>query len=56
MTNIFLKNLSSKKNSWDNIKADMKMKGLKGKEYIHSIGKFEEYLSYLKEVEINDKD
>ena len=29
-------------------KADMKLKGLKGKEYIHSIGKWDEYLNYLK--------
>ena len=30
------------------IKADMKLKKLKGKEYIHSIGKWSEYLNYLK--------
>lgn len=31
-----------------NYKADMKLAGLKGKEYIHSIGKWSEYLDYLK--------
>lgn len=30
------------------IKADMKLKKLKGKEYIHSIGMWSEYLNYLK--------
>lgn len=52
MTDMFLKSLVSKKSSWNDIKSDMKMKGLKGKEYIHSIGKFNEYLLYLKEVNI----
>ena len=46
MTEMFFKSLASKNKPLD-IKADMKMKGLKGKEYIHSIGKFDEYLSYL---------
>ena len=46
-TNRFLKSLVTKKNTWDNIKADMALKGLKGKEYIHSIGKWEEYIKYL---------
>lgn len=49
-TNSFIKSLATKKNSIENIKADMKLKGLKGKEYIHSIGKWTEYISYLKEV------
>lgn len=31
----------------ENIKADMKLHGLKGKEYIHFIGKWDEYLKYL---------
>ncbi len=46
-TNEFLKTLSTKKNSWEDIKSDMRIKGLKGKEYIHCIGKFNEYLVYL---------
>lgn len=52
MTNNFLKSLVVKKNTWDDIKADMSRKGLKGKEYIHSIGKWEEYLDYLKESDL----
>ena len=47
MTNRFLKSLVTKKNTWENIKADMSMKGLKGKEYIHSIDKWEDYITYL---------
>lgn len=46
-TNNFIKSLATKKNSYENIKADMKLKGLKGKEYIHSIGKWDEYIKYL---------
>ena len=46
----FLQSLVTKKNTWEDIKADMAIKGLRGKEYIHSIGKWEQYLSYLKEV------
>ena len=49
-TNDFIKSLATKKNPIENIKADMKLKGLKGKEYIYSIGKWAEYISYLKEV------
>lgn len=48
MTQSFIKSLATKKNTMDDIKADMAMKGLKGKEYIHSIGKWNEYLEYLK--------
>ena len=47
-TNNYLKSLVTKKNTWDNIKADMAFKGLKGKEYIHSIGKWDEYIEYLR--------
>ena len=47
-TNNFLNSLVSKKNTLENIKADMVLKGLKGKEYIHSIGKWDEYIEYLK--------
>ena len=49
MTNKFIKSLVTKKNTWEDIKADMALKGLKGKEYIHSIGKWNDYISYLKE-------
>ena len=48
-TNKFVKTLATKKNTIENIKADMKIKGLKGKEYIHSIGQWNNYIKYLKE-------
>ena len=42
----------SVKNKMEDIKADMKKKCLKNKEYINSIGKWNEYLKYLeKEIE-----
>jgi hypothetical protein len=47
-TNNFIKSLATKKNPIENIKADMKLKGLTGKNYIHSIGKWDEYIKYLK--------
>lgn len=47
MTNNFLKSMTTKKNTWDMIKADMALKGLKGKEYIHSIGQWDKYVKYL---------
>ena len=52
-TNHYLKSLATKKNTWDNIRADMKLKGLKGKEYIHSIGKWNDYIKYLRK-ELNE--
>lgn len=48
-TNNFIKTLATKKNPIENIKADMKLKGLKGKEYIFSIGQWSNYIKYLKE-------
>ena len=47
MTNSFLQSLETKKNTWENIKADMALKCIKGKEYIHSIGKWDDYIKYL---------
>ena len=47
ITNSFLQSLITKKNTWEDIKADMALKGLSGKNYIHSIGKWKEYISYL---------
>lgn len=47
MTNLFLQTLVTKKNSWENIKADMRLKCVKGKEYIYMIDKWDEYLRYL---------
>lgn len=43
----FIKSLATKKNTWENIKADMALKGLKGKEYIYSIDKWDDYIKYL---------
>lgn len=48
-TNNFIKSLATKKNPIENIKADMKLKGLKGKEYIYSIEQWNNYINYLKE-------
>lgn len=53
-TKDFIKSLATKKNTYDDIKADMALKGLKGKEYIHSIGKWSEYIEYL-ERNLNEK-
>lgn len=47
ITNDYLKTLCSKRNAFDKIKADMRLKGLKAKEYIYVIGKWEEYIKYL---------
>lgn len=47
ITKNYLKSLSNKKISYEDIQNDMAKKGLKGKEYIHSIGKWKEYLQYL---------
>lgn len=49
MTNNFIKTLATKRNTMENIKADMRLKGLKSKEYIFSIGKWNNYIKYLKE-------
>lgn len=46
-TNNFIKSLVNKKKSLDDIKSDMRLKGLKGKEYIHSIGYWNQYIKYL---------
>lgn len=47
-TNNYLKTLTTKRNTWEDIKADMAKKCLKPKEYIHSIGKWNDYISYLR--------
>lgn len=47
MTHSYLQTLVTKKNNWENIKADMRLKCVKGKEYIYMIGKWDEYLKYL---------
>lgn len=48
-TTNFIKTLETKNTTWEDIKSDMAKKCLKGKEYVHSIGKWNEYLEYLKE-------
>lgn len=48
VTNRFLEKMATRKNPLDKIKADMRVKGLKAKEYIHCIGKWQEYIDYLK--------
>lgn len=53
MTKKYIKSLVTKKYTLDNIKADMRLKGLKNKEYIHSIGKWNEYIKFLQK-EINN--
>lgn len=46
-TNNFIKSLATKKNTVEDIKADMKLKCLKNKEYVYSIGKWNEYIKFL---------
>ena len=54
-TNSFLKSLVTKKFTWDQLRADMKLKGLKSKEYIHSIGKWDKYIVYLNKNILENK-
>ena len=54
-TNSFLKSLVTKKLTWEQLRADMKLKGLKGKEYIHSIGKWDKYIAYLNKNILENK-
>ena len=46
-TNNYLKSLITRKNTWEDIKSDMALKGLSGKNYIHSIGEWDRYIRYL---------
>ena len=46
-TNDYIKSLANKKNKIETIKEDMKRKCLKSKEYIHSIGRWTDYLKFL---------
>lgn len=53
MTKEYIKSIATRKNKIEDIKSDMKKKCLKGKEYIHSIGRWDDYLKYLeKEIEV----
>lgn len=47
ITKNFLKTLVTKQCTWENIKADMTLKGLKQRDYIHSVGKWNDYIKYL---------
>lgn len=49
-TNNYLKSLTTSKFNFEDIRADMKIKGLKGKEYIHYIGKWNDYIEYLSDT------
>lgn len=55
-TNSFLKSLATKKNTWEDIKTDMALKGLKGKDYIHSINKWDDYIKYLHNILLDSKE
>ncbi len=50
ITNSYLKSLTTKKLTWEDIKCDMARKGLSGKKYIHSIGKWKEYIGCLEKM------
>lgn len=47
-TNKFLKTLVTKETGWEDIRADMAIKGLSGKNYIHSVDKWNDYMKFLK--------
>ena len=53
ITNSYIKTLVNRRNTMDKIRADMKLKGLSGKNYIHSIGKWKDYIKYM-EKNINE--
>lgn len=47
ITKKYIQSLATKKNTWEDIKADMALKGLKGKNYIHSIGEWDNFIRHL---------
>ena len=47
LNNDFLKTLTTRKYKMEDIRKDMSTKMLRGKEYIHSIGKWDEYIKFL---------
>lgn len=47
ITNSYIKTLVNRRNTMDKIRADMKLKGLSGKNYIHSIGNWKDYIKYM---------
>lgn len=44
----FLKSIATKESTYEWLKLDMKKKGYKQKEYIHSIGMWDRYIEYIK--------
>ena len=54
ITNQYLKSLCKKKGGYEKMKEDMKLNIPKGKEYIHSIGKWDEYIKYI-ETELDGR-
>lgn len=46
-TNDYIKSLVTKNNTWENIKSDMALNGLTGKNYVHLIGKWDDYIKFL---------
>ena len=53
MTSEYIKSLANKKNKFEDIKNDMKQKCMKNNQYIHSIGKWDDYLKYLEKEIVN---
>lgn len=47
VTKLFLQSICNKKYTYEDLKKDISMKRLGNKEYIHSIGKWEQYIVYL---------
>ena len=47
MTSNYIKSLANRRNKLEDINNDMKQKCMKNNQYIHSIGKWEDYLKYL---------
>ena len=53
LTTSYIKTLANRKNKIEDIKDDMKRKCMKSQQYIHSIGRWSDYLKYL-EKEIGE--
>ena len=49
MTKSFLQSLVTKKNTWEDIKADIALKCMDNKSYIHTIGQWANYIRYLED-------
>lgn len=50
LSNNFIKSIETKKKNSQYYKADMKLKKLKGKDYIHSVGLWEQYIEFIKKM------